>query len=142
VVWTFVVVLSVGQSVYSCSFSAARFVTECRRPELVSNLKKKNAAKHGELAIQQQFGVAQKAGWGRGACGATCECTVPHHAIQGYTYRTGGPNRRPPVTVYRSVSRGYRCLPSKFKFSNLTASHSVTLRFTDRFGPVTDRLGR
>jgi hypothetical protein len=63
-------------------------------------------------------------------------------AEQGYTYRTGGPNRRPPVTVNRSVSRGYRCLPSKFKFSNLTASHSVTHRFTDRFGPVTDRLGR
>jgi hypothetical protein len=35
------VVLSVGQSVYSCSFSAARFVTDCRRPELVSNLNKK-----------------------------------------------------------------------------------------------------
>jgi hypothetical protein len=70
------------------------------------------------------------------AHGATLSST------QGYTYRTGGPNRRPPVTVYRSVSRGYRCLPSKFKFSNLTASHSVTHRFTDRFGPVTDRLGR
>jgi hypothetical protein len=46
--------------------------------------------------------------------------------------KTGGPNRRPPVTVYRSVSRGNRCLPSKFKFSNQTASQSVTDRFTGR----------
>jgi hypothetical protein len=46
--------------------------------------------------------------------------------------QTGGPNRRPLVTVYRSVSRGNRCLPCKFKFSNQTASQSVTDRFTGR----------
>jgi hypothetical protein len=37
---------------------------------------------------------------------------------QDFTYRTGGANRQAHVTVYRSVSRGNRCLPSKFKFSN------------------------
>jgi hypothetical protein len=51
---------------------------------------------------------------------------------QDFTYRTGGANRQPPVTVYRSVSRSNRCLPSKFKFSNQTASQSVTDRFTGR----------
>jgi hypothetical protein len=56
---------------------------------------------------------------------------------QGFTYRTGGPNRRPPVTVYRSVSRGNRRLPSKFKFSNRTPSQSVIDRFTVRLGSVT-----
>jgi hypothetical protein len=51
---------------------------------------------------------------------------------QGFTYRTGGPNRRPPVTVYRSVSRGNRRLPNKFKFSNQPPSQSVSDRFTVR----------
>jgi hypothetical protein len=51
---------------------------------------------------------------------------------QGFTYRTGGPNRRPPVTVYRPVSRGNQRLPNKFKFSNQPPSQSVTDRFTVR----------
>jgi hypothetical protein len=53
-----------------------------------------------------------------------CMAAVTNHD-QGFTYRTGGPNRRPPVTVYRSVSRGNHCLPSKFKFSNQPPSQSV-----------------
>jgi hypothetical protein len=61
---------------------------------------------------------------------------------QGSPYRSGRPNRRPSVTVYRPVSRGYRSLSNKFKFSNPRPVQSVRYRFTDRFGPVTDRLER
>jgi hypothetical protein len=58
---------------------------------------------------------------------------------QGFTYRSGLPNRRHSVAAYRSVSRGNRRLPNKFKFSNPPPVQSVRERFTDRFGPVTDR---
>jgi hypothetical protein len=34
-----------------------------------------------------------------------CRQREPPAMEQGFTYRTGGPNRRPPVTVYRPVSR-------------------------------------
>jgi hypothetical protein len=66
----------------------------------------------------------------------------PLTPCQGLPYRSGQPNRRPSVTVNRPVSRGYRSLSNKFKFSNPRPVQSVRHRFTDRFGPVTDRLGR
>jgi nucleoside-diphosphate-sugar epimerase len=56
----------------------------------------------------------------------------PHD--QGLPYRSGEPNRRPSVTVYRPVSRGYRSLSNKFKFSNPRPVQSVWHRLTDRLG--------
>jgi hypothetical protein len=46
---------------------------------------------------------------------------------QGSTYRTCPPNRRPSVSVNRSVSRGYRWKPTKFKFQIETLVHSVSI---------------
>jgi hypothetical protein len=50
---------------------------------------------------------------------------LPPTLKQGSPYRSSLPNRRPPVTVYRAVSRGNRWLPNKFKFSIQTPVHSV-----------------
>jgi hypothetical protein len=48
-----------------------------------------------------------------------------HSSVQGLPYRTGPPNRRPPVSVNRSVSHGNRRKPNKFKIQIETAVQSV-----------------
>jgi hypothetical protein len=46
---------------------------------------------------------------------------------QGFAYRTGPPNCRPPVSVNRSVSRDYRSKPNKFKIQIETTVQSVSI---------------
>jgi hypothetical protein len=46
---------------------------------------------------------------------------------QGLPYRTGPLNRRPPVPVNRSVSRGNRPKPNKFKIQIETPVQSISI---------------
>ena len=59
---------------------------------------------------------------------------------QGFFYRPPGPNRRPPVPVYRTGWTGYRLKPVKLKFEFKTHSYTGFEHLTgrlDRFtGPV------
>jgi hypothetical protein len=51
----------------------------------------------------------------------------PTSRLQGFAYRTGPPNRWQSVSVNRSVSRGYRSKPNKFKIQIETSVLSVSI---------------
>ena len=60
---------------------------------------------------------------------------------QGFFIRPPGPNRRPPVPVYRTGWTGYRLKPVKLKFEFKTRSYTGFEHLTGRFDRLPVGLG-
>ena len=61
---------------------------------------------------------------------------------QGFFIRPPGPNRRPPVPVYRIGWTGYRLKPVKLKFEFKTRSYTGFEHLTGRLDRFTGRFDR